>query len=78
LKVSVRPSCGHVQKSGGALPRQACDTVKTRSADIKRFKSLTLCGPRFYQRGAFVGGFVLTLLTAPIWFIERAFDLKLS
>jgi hypothetical protein len=37
-----------------------------------------LRGTRFYQRGVFLGGSVLTLLIALIWFIERAFDLKLS
>jgi len=31
----------------------------------------------FYRRGVFVGGSLITLLIALIWFIERAFDLKL-
>jgi hypothetical protein len=46
--------------------------------DNKRLKSQTLRGTRFYQRGIFIGGYVLTVLIALIWFIERAFDLKLS
>ena len=31
----------------------------------------------FYRRGIFIGGSVLTLVIALVWFIERAFDLKL-
>ncbi len=31
----------------------------------------------FYRRGIFVGGSLLTLVIALIWFVERAFDLKL-
>lgn len=31
----------------------------------------------FYRRGVFVGGSLLTLTIALLWFIERAFDLKL-
>ena len=31
----------------------------------------------FYRRGIFLGGSVLTLMIALVWFIERAFDLKL-
>jgi hypothetical protein len=32
---------------------------------------------RFYLRGVFVGGSVLTMLLALVWLVERAFDLKL-
>lgn len=32
---------------------------------------------RFYRKGVFVGGSILTLVIALIWFVERAFDLKL-
>ncbi len=32
---------------------------------------------RFYRRGVFVGGSVLTLLLAAVWLAERAFNLKL-
>ncbi|MBL8479599.1 MAG: HupE/UreJ family protein [Sterolibacteriaceae bacterium] len=31
----------------------------------------------FYRRGIYLGGSVLTLVIALVWFIERAFDLKL-
>ncbi len=31
----------------------------------------------FYRRGVFIGGSLLTLAIALIWFVERAFDLKL-
>ncbi|MDP2132962.1 MAG: HupE/UreJ family protein [Sulfuritalea sp.] len=31
----------------------------------------------FYRRGVFVGGSLLTLAIALVWFVERAFDLKL-
>jgi hypothetical protein len=32
---------------------------------------------RFYLRGVFLGGSVLTMLLALVWLVERAFDLKL-
>lgn len=31
---------------------------------------------RFYKQGVFIGGSVLTLLLALVWFIERAFDIQ--
>jgi len=39
--------------------------------------AFVLRNTRFYQRGVFVGGSVLTMLVAALWLAERALDIKL-
>ena len=39
--------------------------------------AFVLRNTRFYQRGVFVGGSVLTMLVAALWLTERALDIKL-
>jgi hypothetical protein len=39
--------------------------------------AFVLRNTRFYQRGVFIGGSVLTMLVAALWLAERALDIKL-
>jgi hypothetical protein len=39
--------------------------------------AFALRNTRFYQRGVFIGGSVLTMLVAALWLAERALDIKL-